>query len=233
MINNMGKKVSEDTINQMVSDYISGNTIISIPKKYYVSEDTVRKYFKERGISKHKLNDDDIQYILELYCNDQWDEIFKKYPDINRQKVYNIASKNKCRKTSYFWNEEDVEFLKSNYNSMSLDDFVNHYGGKYSYKAIGSKAKKLGLTISREWTPEEKDIFISNYSIIPIKQLMELLPNRSYNSLVNMGAKLGIQSYNYLKEKYTQEQKEFIYNNFGKMTDSEIANILNKPVIGI
>lgn len=76
----MGKKVSEDTINQMVSDYISGNTIISIPKKYYVSEDTVRKYFKERGISKHKLNDDDIQYILELYCNDQWDEIFKKIP---------------------------------------------------------------------------------------------------------------------------------------------------------
>ena len=44
---------------------------------------------------------------------------------------------------------------------------------------------------------------------------------------------LKIKSYNYLQEKYSKEDRQFIIDNFGILTDDEIAQKLNKTSCGI
>ena len=48
-----------------------------------------------------------------------------------------------------------------------------------------------------------------------------------------MGRKLGIKSYNYLQEKYSDDQKQFIIDNYKTMTDIELSEALDKPLSGI
>ena len=103
----------------------------------------------------------------------------------------------------------------------------------HTVRSISTKAIKLNLAQSREWTDKEVDIFKRYYSSVPYDEFKKLLPNRTYNSIVHMGQKLGIKSYNYLQEKYSDDQKQFIINNYKTMTDIELSEALDKPLSGI
>lgn len=185
----------------------------------------------KKGYRKYSY--DECMDIIQLYLNNQIDLIYKKYPGINKSKIYGISSYYGYKKSSYFWSEEDVNWLKNNYGKISKDELLDHYKGKYSYGAIRGKAIKLGLSKPKTWSDEEDEIFCKYYSSIPIDELMKLLPNRSYNSLICRGQRYGIFSYNYLNEKYTDEQKQYIYDNFGILSDNEIADKIGKTVVGV
>lgn len=43
----------------------------------------------------------------------------------------------------------------------------------------------------------------------------------------------GSESYNYLQEKYSDDQKQFIIDNYKTMTDIELSEALDKPLSGI
>ena len=60
-----------------------------------------------------------------------------------------------------------------------------------------------------------------------------MLPNRTEAAIVCKAMQLDIKSYNFLNEKYSDEQKQFIIDNYKNMTDIELSDALDKPLCGI
>lgn len=141
-------------------------------------------------------------------------------------------SRNKISREKYFWTDEDTKYLKENID-LGYIELERRFAGRHTRKAISTKAIKLGLTQPQEWTEEEIKILKNNYSSLPKEEIQKLLPNRTWNAITLKGNNLDIKSYRYINEKYSEEQKNFIIENFGKMTDIEIANALGKSVHGI
>ena len=141
-------------------------------------------------------------------------------------------SRGNISRESYFWTDEDTEYLKENIN-LGYVELEKHFEGRHTRAAISTKAIKLGLTKLQDWTEEEVKILKDNYSILPQEELQKLILNRTWNAITLKAKNLKIKSYYYLNEKYSEDENNFIKENFGKMTDAEIAKALGKTVHGI
>ncbi len=232
----MANKFTEDVVTKLINMCELGNTYVEMSNEVNINADTISKYLRSHGYQRktiHSLSQDDVDIIAKLYLNSNWDEIYSLYPFLNRQRVYTLMSNNHISKDEYFWSKDETEYLKENFQIISLDDLYNYYNGRHSRKAIESKAIKLGLTCSRAWSVEEDRILKEYYSKRPINEVMQMLQKRTYDSIIMHARILGIKSYYYLQEKYTHEEKQFIIDNFGKLTDQEIGEILGKTAHGI
>lgn len=136
------------------------------------------------------------------------------------------------KKSSYFWSKEDEQILIDSYGLpyIEIEKIMN---GRHSARAISSKAIKMGLTHSQEWTEQELSILKQYYSFTPKEDFLKMLPNRTEASIICKAMKLKIKSYQYLNEKYSNKEKQFIMDNYQQMTDDELALSLNKPLSGI
>ena len=234
----MNRKLSDEDMSVIIDRYLSGDKMIDIANDFNVRDDTIRSYLKKCGVpSRRKFyagyTQEECDDILDMYINDQWDNLFSKYPRLTKQNVYSIASKFGGKKESYYWTDEEVSWLMDNYNSATSDEIEERYHPRHNLRAVQTKAQKMGLTQTHFWTSEEDEILKKYYSIKPLDEIYRLLPGRSYNSIVCRGQKLGVVSLNYIQEKYSLEQEQFIIDNFGKLSDQEIADTLNKPLCGI
>lgn len=230
-------KVNQEKIDIMLKSFDEGKTIANCGKDAGVSEDTARKYIKKYRNTKRgymsKLSDDDINKICDMYQKNLWDNIYAEYPFLDKQKVYKIAFSHKAKKESYFWTEEDVNYLVNNFGQKSYAEMSQEMNKRHTSKAISAKAIKLGLTFAQDWTKEEENILKTYYPILPKEEFMKLLPNRTENAIVCHAMKFGIKGYHYSNEKYSEEQKQYILDNNDILTDEEIANNLNKTIKGI
>lgn len=229
-------KITEDKIQEMIKLYNDGKTFADISKIIGVSSDTVSKYLKLKGITHKRtfdrLTENERFDICNLYLKDDWDEIFKRYKFMTKNKIYHLVSEMGFKKESYFWSKEDEQLLIDNYGLPYLDIY-KIMNGKHSVKAISAKAIKIGLTKPQEWSEEEVNILKQYYSSIPKKEFLKMLPNRTEASIICKAMQLKIKSYKYLNEKYSEEEKQFILNNYQYMTDIELANSLKKSLSGI
>ena len=233
----MARKTSENKVKIIIELFKNNMNIVDISKQVDVCVDTVSKILKEYGYKKQSMynqfDDDDIKKIAELYLSSNWDEIYKLYPILNRSRVYNLMNMKGIRKDSYFWSNDEVNYLKDNFNILSINDLYNHYNGRHSRRAITTKAMKLNLTENQKWSEDEEKILIDNYSIVSKEDMLKLLPKRTWFAILCHAQKFNIRSYHHINEKYSDYEKEFIKNNFGIFTDEEIANKLNKSIHGI
>ena len=67
---------------------------------------------------------------------------------------------------------------------------------------------------------------------MPIDDVLSKI-NRPLDGIRKMAAKLGVESSFNLNTYYTDEQRQFIYDNYNILSDEEISKILNKPLSGI
>ncbi len=234
----MPKKIKDNDIPIITERYLNFEKISDIAKDYNVCVDTIVHYLRKNGIQDRrkyygKYSKEEVEKIMELYINDDFEQIFKLYPEITKSSIYFMAGKFGYKKTSHFWNDEDIEWLKTNYGKISIDLLVSHYNGKYTANAIHNKAGKLGLWKSKHWTEDEEKILIENYPIKTIDEISKLLPNRSRNGIMGKAKSMGLKNFAYLSQKYSLEQKQFIADNFQKLTDEEMAVILGKSIFGI
>ena len=190
--------------------------------------DDINLNIKFRGYTYEQCMD-----IGDMYVKNMWEEIFKKYPKLNKQKVYSICSYFHITKKDYFWSCEDEQLLKENYGKINSKEIEKMMNNRHSCKAINAKAQKMGLGNDPFWTKDEEDILINNYSFVPKEVMCSLLPNRTADAIMNHAKLLNIKSYHYLNEKYTEEQKQFIIDNWKNMTDQEIADKIGKNARGV
>lgn len=229
-------KITEDKIQEMIRLYEDGNTFTNISKIMNIDPNTVSKYLKSKGIARKRffdrLTEEERLEICDLYLENKWDEIFKKYKFMTKNRVYHLTGEMGVKKDTYFWTKEDEKLLINNYGK-SYDEIAKMMDDRHSAKAISTKAIKMGLTSPQEWTQKEIDILEQYYSSTPKEEFEKMLPNRTTASIICKAGQLKIKSYQYLNEKYSDEEKQFIINNYETMTDIELAKALNKPLSGI
>lgn len=231
-------KITEDKIQEMIQLYKEGNNLIEISKILKIKDATIANYLDKRGVRlkkkpNAKLSTYEKELILSLYEEGNFEEIFEKFPNVTRQSIYTLASKHGVKRNSYFWTKEEEVILINNYGKLDYCDMQKLFEKYHSVKAISTKAIKLGLTQPQEWTEQELEILKTYYSVLPKEDFIKLLPKRSEDAIVCKARLLGIKSYRYLNEKYSEEEEQFIIENAGIMTDEEIAKVLGRGVHGI
>lgn len=89
------------------------------------------------------------------------------------------------------------------------------------------------MTKNREWTEKEIQILKDNYSKQPMSKLLLLLPNRTNFSIVGKARTYHLTSYFVLSQYYTEEEDNYIKENYLKIDDNELAEKLNRTTSGI
>lgn len=156
---------------------------------------------------------------------------YRKRSEVKKNKHHYCS--NVCRMNAMYWSLEDVEVLRKNFGKIKYKDMVNLFSKYRDVDEIKRKAISLGLTSSREWTKEEIDILIRNYSNKPISEVMKLLPNRTKSSILGQAKPQNLKSFYYLSRKYTQEENDYLKENYLIKTNKELAEHLNRNETGI
>lgn len=143
-------------------------------------------------------------------------------------KTFLKDSKNKVREV--MWCKEDDDFLMHNYNKIPIEDIVKHL--KKSKNQVVYRADKLGIRNEKvrnfEWDEMQDELVKNNYLIIPTEDLANLI-GCSKSQLFRRAKHLGLT----VRQFYSDEDIEFLKNNYNNYSAKELANILNRTVIGI
>ncbi len=126
------------------------------------------------------------------------------------------------------YTREEDELLIKYYGTMPLDElkkmFQDRSAGSLSNRAIRIKA----CNQHHFWTQEEKDILRDSYATTRVEDIELILPNRSHNAIVLMAEKLGL--HNIFNRPFTEEDNEYIRENFRDLSNSQMAEHLNRSV---
>ena len=146
-----------------------------------------------------KYTNEDIDFLKKYYPIGDWDTIFTRFPNLDKEKIYNV-----CHKRG----------IPSNYYERDKSQKMKYY------QRMVSNRKK--------WTNEEVEILQNNYSIMSVVDIMKLLPERTYDSIIEKAKKLSLTSYVRQKQLYSKDDINFIESNWELMSDEEIALKLNR-----
>lgn len=138
----------------------------------------------------------------------------------------------------YKYTEDDITFLKKNYPIGNWKEIHDRFP-QLSDNAIHHKCNKLGIKFNNTykkksdghkntWTENEVNIIRKYYSNVPMKNMLELLPNRNKNMITNKARRLNITSYEKLKSKWADEEIQYIIDNWELKPDRFISEELNK-----
>lgn len=177
---------------------------------------------------KYNITDDDIDFLRKTYPIGDWGAIKKRFPNIPKSKIYHIVNDNKIAMNNYFWTEHDKNILIQHYNILPIKDIQAMLDKEYKIRTIQNKAKKLGLTESREWTIEEIDILFNHYEHMTCPEIKKMLPRKSIDAIYIKASQLGLKSGYVHKYYYTDEEIDIIYHNWEHMSDEEIGRLIGR-----
>lgn len=126
------------------------------------------------------------------------------------------------------WTDEDIEILKNNYIYGQINNICELLKNKFTYNAITSKAGKLGISCRYIWTDEELKILYNFYPIKTPDEMLILLPNRNKKTIIMKACELNIRNIVTQKLWFSDDDIDFIYNNWKTMSDDEIGNIIGR-----
>ena len=228
-------KITQSILNNLILDYQSGMTPKQMSDKYNINAGTIISKLQSIGVYKnknHKFTRDDLQYLQEHYPKEDINVIMKRFPNVSKQSIRTFCSKHSIK--SYYrmknaWSEEDLKIILDNYNSKTLNELYELINGRHTIDAIRSKACKcLGLSKDRTWTDEEISIMKHYYTIESVDELLNRLPKRTRGAIIDKAMQLGLRNYTKILFDWTEEQEEFLINNWKNMSDSQIAERLGR-----
>lgn len=172
---------------------------------------------------------DRVQCVCE-YCGEPFE---RKRSEVDKNKRHYCS--NECRMSAMFWSEEDTNILINSYKKMSYKEMSenNIFSVYKSVDEIRRRAGYIGILSSREWTEDEVEILKNNYSKISRDELMSMFPNRTKPSILSKARIMGLKSKFYLTHKYTNEENEYLKNNYLIKTNKELGKELNRSPQGI
>lgn len=121
------------------------------------------------------------------------------------------------------WKKWKIKYLKENLNKQSISKIEKEL--ELNYYQIMEKIDELGLSYTSDrWTDEEEKILIELSSKCYINEIAKVL-NRTESAVCTKANKMGLE-YITLTRKYTNEELEFIKNNWGIIPVSSMARKL-------
>lgn len=129
-----------------------------------------------------------------------------------------------------FWEDWKIEYLKENINKLPIGQIGKKIN--MSYRRILTECSKLGITyIKEDWTDEEVAILRKYAKSCHYSELTKVLPRRTVGAICAKAYELGIETISEYT-KLTDENINFIKDNWGKMTATNIAREL-KVSLGV
>ena len=145
----------------------------------------------------------------------------------------------------YKYTKEDEDFLKKYYPICDWNKIHKRFP-TVSNQGIYRKCQKLGiksnydrthteklLASRKRWTQEEIQVLKDNYSVIPVKQLCELLPSRNKDMILAKARSLHLCSYSRSQQIWKSEEIQYIYDNWKTYTDKVMAQSINRTARAI
>lgn len=125
------------------------------------------------------------------------------------------------------WTREELEYLKSNYNS-NPSAIAKQLGR--TTKSVIRKASDLNLvTVRKDWTVDRIGLLVENYYHVDNRKLAKLL-DCSKQTIENKVRELGLT----LKKRYwTTEEDDILKEWYGKLSYVELSALTNRPVAGV
>lgn len=146
-----------------------------------------------------KYTNEDIEFLKKYYPIGDWDTIFERFPNLNKEQIYNV-----CHKRG----------ISANYYSRDKSLKLEYYKNMVENRS--------------KWSTNEVEILKNNYTTRPIADVMTLLPGRTYNSIILKANKLALVSYVRQQQLYSDDDIIFIESNWQRMSDEEMAIKLNR-----
>ena len=143
------------------------------------------------------------------YCGKSFERIVS---EVNKN-THHYCS-NECRNNAKHWNDSDIQILKENYGILSYKQISELLSRKQSESSIKNMAIYIGLTSPRDWSDDELKILKDNYSKVPFDEILRLLPNRTKPAILGQARQNNLKSYFYLKQKYSEEDNEYIKQDY-------------------
>lgn len=231
----MARRISEEEKLNIVTDYKNGMSLKELECKYDRRSCTIIELLRKIGIYKNKTSrwtDNEIEVLKNYYPIEDIDDVYARIPRHTKQSIIQKASKLNLKSSSN-WSDGDLEILKKYYPIVSSKEIMTMIGNRHSILSIKTKADRLGIYKFVRWTSDEENIIRLNYSKISTSEMMKLLPNRTYEAIIAKARQLGIESFRKLEDSYSEEQLDFIRDNWQTMSDSQISTVINKSSEGI
>ena len=145
------------------------------------------------------------------FDDSEFDEIDTFFVLENMIEIQEMFKEIKERLESNYWTEDEDEFIKKNYSKLTYKEMANFI--KRTPKSISERAKRLGITINREWTEEEIRIMEKYYIELGANKIIQYLPNRTIQEIMAKAAKMNLIR----NKKWTNEEKEIIKKYYPAM----------------
>ena len=123
------------------------------------------------------------------------------------------------------WNDEKEAFLVENINKLSQCEISKYTGISRYY--IKKKCDELNIKYDdKRWTKEEENLLLSNYNKCHYSELTKIICGKSKGAILRKARNMNLDVITEVKEKYSQENADFIKENWEKLSINEISRHL-------
>lgn len=230
--------ISYEELDAIIADYKSGLTPKELGNKYNRSDGYLINLLKKKGIYKdvnNHISKTEWDKIAILYAKGLNDDILKMYPSLPVTSLYSKMSEMNIRSgLRNHWSENDKNIVKDFYLNKGTDyiyELINHRHTKDSIESLA--LKEFGYYKGYYWTEEEDALFKESYPSLPINDVLKLFPNRTLEALRNRAKVLGISSFYVLDTYWSNEENQFLIDNWKRMSDVQLSKHIGRNPMSI
>ena len=149
----------------------------------------------------------------------------KHFPQSTKQNIMSKTSKLGIKMTiENEWTDEELGILRKYYSENPK--FAAELIPNHTYKAIVTKAKRLGLKSREFWSETENDLMRKYYPIMPVDDVLKYFPNRTRTSIITHAIHLNLQSYDY--NPWTEKEDKYILSHWETESDMIMCKNLGR-----
>lgn len=173
--------------------WIYENASIFMERKYNLAKRFLGKNLVDYtdSLNKRYWSTHEIDYLIQNINNKTHAEIGRSlgrnFSQVNA-KIFDLRCEGKIPKyEKRGWTEEDLDFLTENYGNLPLKkiaEALNRPASSILSKVYSIRKGKVSHNKRRLWNQEELNILKEFYYRVPVKEIEELLPERSYKQIV-------------------------------------------------
>ena len=132
------------------------------------------------------------------------------------------------------WSKDDEDILKKHYGELSYGEISKLLSRDINPHSIYRKAKELGVVEPANiWTDDEVNILLENYSRVSMKEIMDMLPNRTQSAILGQARKYDLKSKFYLNRRWSDEDTQYLKDNYIDKSYDELSEYLGRTILAI
>lgn len=187
-----------------------------------------------------KWTDDEEHFLKKYFLNMTYKQIGKHLNRTTRSVQHHASKMKLVKKIERNWMPWEKRILSRFYGKIPNTEIAKRLKRTRESIVIRARFQKLNKKGPPDYTEKEKRFIRENYLKMTNDQIAKKL-KRTRGGIIRMAMKLNLVgrdeklrlAINKRKDLYTEKEKEFIRKNYLKMKNKEIAEKLDRPLLGI